>query len=126
MPYVYCRPHVKTITPQMRFIVRTNRGVTVTGGRTFARGEEFPANAVNVPWLRLLYEQMRIDLMPGSGEAPAPEQVVEPVATTPRPRKLPDLSKLAKAELAALCKKHGLDPNGSKSDLQSRLTALVG
>ena len=35
MPYVYCRPHVKTITPQMRFIVRTNRGVTVTGGRTF-------------------------------------------------------------------------------------------
>ena len=63
MPQLYCRPHVKTITPDMRFVVRTHLGVN-TGARKFARGEEFPASALPWPWVKLIYEQMKIDLMP--------------------------------------------------------------
>ncbi len=72
MPQLYCRPHVKTITPDMRFVVRSHNGVN-TGARKFARGEEFPASALSWPWVKLIYEQMKIDLMPEPAAVQAPQ-----------------------------------------------------
>ncbi len=68
MPMVYCRPHVKTITPEMRFVVRTNLGIN-TGDRVYRMDEEFPADAVSWEWMKLLYDQLKIDLLDEGGPA---------------------------------------------------------
>lgn len=59
----YCRPHPKFITADMQFVVRTCRGIDL-GDRVIPEGEEFPAHAVNEYWLKCLYEQLQIELMP--------------------------------------------------------------
>jgi len=100
----------------MRFVVRTNRGIN-TGDVFYKEGEEFPATAVNERWLKLLYEQLKIDLMPeGSGEAHAPDQAGE------KPRKVSDdLDALSRDELVTICKKYGLSINGKPEELKARL-----
>jgi hypothetical protein len=79
MTFVYCRPHVKTISQQDRFVVRTHRGIKTDRG-LIKEGEEFPADIVSEYWLQCLYEQMQIDLMPGSrpdAEAPQAQETGE-------------------------------------------------
>jgi hypothetical protein len=106
--FVYCRPHVKTITAEMRFIVVSERGVDL-GDRKFKAGDEFPVAAVSEYILRCLYEQRRIDLMPANDQPTQDD--LDPKA----------VGFMNHKQLQDLCTTMGLQAAGSKTELRERL-----
>lgn len=128
MAYVYCRPHVSTITPENRFVVRTHRGIDLGGGRVIKEGEEFPADAVSEYILRCLYGQLKIDLMPQEGESAASQPTDTSKASqsaVPSSESSIYLDSLSRRELSDMCEKRGLSPQGSKQELRDRLAAVA-
>lgn len=111
--FIYCRPHVKTISPKMQFVVRTSRGIDI-GTAKFAEGEEFPSDAVNEYTLRCLYEQLKIDLMPVDHPAFRGLQAARPVVPE-------NLEALSHKQLMEWCRKLNLPAEGSKAELRERL-----
>ena len=141
----YCQLHPKFITPEMRFVVRTCRGVEVeVDGKIvlIKEGEPFPTSSVSPYILRCLYEQLKIALA-DEAEARAmldasriqeanavrpPESAPEvaPAApVTPESKVLADLEALSKADLIRLCEKFNLPSDGSKPQFRDRLATVV-
>jgi len=59
---LYNRPHIRTITPNDRFVVRTGRGIKLED-RVVPEGDELPCGALPFYILQCLYRQGRIDVV---------------------------------------------------------------
>jgi len=121
------------INRTMKFVVLTSAGIDMGGEprRVFKEGEVFDTSVVNDQWLRLLYDQHKIDLAPDqpspvetpvSGTVGAPSSVNAPVR-----RKIfneTELQALSKKDLSELCGTQDLPTVGTKDELIKRLAAL--
>lgn len=129
------RPYANTVDfDTSRFVVSVSGGLVI-GGRQINRGEEVPRGILTPRTLRQEYELGRIQTFAFARtdkllcEACAQAGVDLDVKPAMRPRRTAlsdELDTLNRKELAQMCEKYGLSPDGTKNELRDRLASVVG
>ena len=129
------RPFANTVDfDTSRFVVSVSGGLAI-GDRHVGQGEEVPRGILPSRVLRQEYELGRIqtfsfaknDSLLCEACARAGVDLDAKPAMRPRRTALSDeLDTLNRKELAQMCEKYGLSPDGTKNELRDRLAAVVG
>jgi len=129
------RPYANTVDFETsRFVVSVSGGLAI-GDRLVKQGEEVPRGILASRAIRQEYELGRIQLFsyaktdPLLSEACALAGVDLDAKPALRPRRSAisdELDALNRKELAQMCEKYGLSPDGTKVELRDRLAAVVG